>query len=566
MANATGIDSGKRMMIGIHELSPGLNARKHFDELKQKELEKSIKEIGVVQDLTVRPDADGFEIVCGERRFRAAQKAGVKELNCVVRKLTDEEAVQIGLIDNNDRDDVHPMDEAEYYGMLIEKHGYTVKKISELLKSKSVQYVANRLQLLKLIKPAKEKLWKGEMELGHALVICQVPAEEQKGLLECTEHDNWDYKSPKELQEYVKTDIMRKLKGVRWDLEDAELLPDAGACSACAKRTGANTDLFGDGGTNDRCMDGECFAKKLAAFKEKKLAELKAAGHAVYAISESSYTRGTGLMDANKWEKAKTTDADGYGIIGDGEKEGDYFPIKLKGSAAVKAKTAPPAEIKKRQEERAKAKAEKMEEDARTKALHAGITEVLGKVSGEWSTAALRMVADAMQATSGTSTEEDDLIAAAMKLKRMPRSDKDIEKLSRKQLLIMSLGFGLIEEIDNGGEDVVEAVCKSYGVDIAKLTKNAVKEIAAGKQAEQEAKEKGAAEEKSAAAAETEAAKKHSESAGTIGGVGVKKGKKRLVSPMTKAIHAEKAAKKNAASKKPAKKKATKKKPKKGKK
>jgi ParB family chromosome partitioning protein len=164
---------GEQRLVPIAELRPsGLNPRREFAEAELKELADSIRAKGLVQPIVVRPDRQrgGFEIVAGERRWRAAQRAGVHTVPVIVRDLADVEVLELALIENVQRADLNPMEEAAGYNELIDKHGYTQEKLSEVV-GKSRSHVGNTLRLLKLPTGVQTMVREGKLHAGAARAI-----------------------------------------------------------------------------------------------------------------------------------------------------------------------------------------------------------------------------------------------------------------------------------------------------------------------------------------------------------------------------------------------------------
>lgn len=150
-----------------------INPRRTFEENELTELAESIRAKGLVQPIIVRPDkkrADGFEIVAGERRWRAAQKAGLHSVPVVVRELDDKEALELAIIENVQRSDLNAIEEANGYRELIERFRYSQEQLSEII-GKSRSHVANTLRLLKLPAPVQGFLKKGKLSAGHARTL-----------------------------------------------------------------------------------------------------------------------------------------------------------------------------------------------------------------------------------------------------------------------------------------------------------------------------------------------------------------------------------------------------------
>jgi len=157
--------------IDINEIKPNRNQpRKLFDADRLKELADSIQEHGVIQPLIVRAVDNGYELVAGERRWRAARLAGLKVVPCLLRQLTEEENALIAIIENMQREDLNPIEEAEGLNRMIDTFGLTQELVSKSV-GKSRPYITNSLRLLKLPLEIKEFLSKGELTPGHGRAL-----------------------------------------------------------------------------------------------------------------------------------------------------------------------------------------------------------------------------------------------------------------------------------------------------------------------------------------------------------------------------------------------------------
>ncbi len=155
------------------------NPRKQFKEEELEELSKSIREKGLLQPIVVRQRADGeFEIVAGERRWRASQRAGLHELPVLIRELSDGETLEIALIENIQRSDLNPLEEARAYGQLLEQFSYTQQQLADSV-GKSRSHIANTLRLLTLPDSVRAYIEDGKLTAGHArtLVATDSPAD-----------------------------------------------------------------------------------------------------------------------------------------------------------------------------------------------------------------------------------------------------------------------------------------------------------------------------------------------------------------------------------------------------
>jgi len=257
------------------------NLRKHFDPAKLAELATSAKEHGILEPLLVRPwgaNTKGgvYEIVAGARRFRAAAIAGLTVLPVRVMELTDEQVLEIQIIENLQREDPHPLEEAEGYARLIAM-GHTADELA-LKVGKDRSYIYKRIQLAALIKPAKDAFLEGRINIGHAILICRLPDPKQKLAFEACYEEKWtgnkrvaDTKgnadtTAKELAHWIREHLLLDLSAAPWKKDDAQLVPKAGPCTTCPKRTGANAALFDDFKKGDQCLDGDCYEGKREAF------------------------------------------------------------------------------------------------------------------------------------------------------------------------------------------------------------------------------------------------------------------------------------------------------------
>lgn len=250
-------------------------------ELALKELIDSIKEHGVIQPILVRPAGKSYELVCGERRFRATRYAALVNIPATIRELTDDEAFALQVTENLQRKDVHPLREAHAYQYLVDKDpkANTIPELA-LRFGKTEHYVATRLKLNDLIPEAKKDFSDGIMTLGHALLIARLtPADQKAAMSRCVDQYLRDkqrirvYGTVAELENHINDDVICVLDAAAFKKDDAALVPKAGPCTTCAKRSGAN-QLFSDVKEKDRCFDRVCFLAKRMAFMITQLPTL----------------------------------------------------------------------------------------------------------------------------------------------------------------------------------------------------------------------------------------------------------------------------------------------------
>lgn len=160
--------------INIHEIKPNENQpRKRFNEEKLEELARSIETHGIIQPIVVRKKKAGYEIVAGERRWRAARKADLKEIPCIVREFDDEQNMLIAIIENMQREDLNAVEEAEGLHQMIATYGLTQEQVS-ISVGKSRPYITNSLRLLKLPEEIREMLADGDLTAGHARALINI--------------------------------------------------------------------------------------------------------------------------------------------------------------------------------------------------------------------------------------------------------------------------------------------------------------------------------------------------------------------------------------------------------
>lgn len=165
---------GEQRLVPIEQVKAGrLNPRRSFKDEDLAELTDSIRQKGLVQPILVRPEpgaATGYEIVAGERRWRAAQRAGIHAVPVIVRELNDQEVLELAIIENVQRADLNPIEEAGGYQELIERFGYTQERLAEVI-GKSRSHLANTLRLLKLPEAVRALLEEGRLSAGHARAL-----------------------------------------------------------------------------------------------------------------------------------------------------------------------------------------------------------------------------------------------------------------------------------------------------------------------------------------------------------------------------------------------------------
>jgi ParB family chromosome partitioning protein len=161
--------------IAVSSISPNPGQpRRHFDEEALDELAASIAARGMIQPIVVRPHGHGYQIVAGERRWRAAQRAHLHDVPVIVRELTDVQTLELAIIENIQRQDLNVIEEAEAYQKLTSDFGHTQEVLGKLV-NKSRSHVANLLRLLELPGPVRESVASGKLSMGHARALITAP-------------------------------------------------------------------------------------------------------------------------------------------------------------------------------------------------------------------------------------------------------------------------------------------------------------------------------------------------------------------------------------------------------
>lgn len=285
------------------------NARKHFDDDELKALAASIAVQGLLQAPAVRPARAGgvampnaYTLIWGERRTKAAKLAGLKEIEVRIYDVDEVKAAELGLVENDQRVDLTPLERAAGYQELHKKHGLSYDAIADQVK-KSRASVYEAVKLLELGAEAKKALVDGELSATSAALIASLPGDVQEQAVKVALKGEWGHgpMSSRDLKDWIRHEFMLDLKDAPFDTDDAQLCPAAGACAVCPKRTGFNggqSDLFAGGEKGkkaaDLCKDKACFDEKVAAHKKVVVATAKAAGKSVLNAADSKKALSTG--------------------------------------------------------------------------------------------------------------------------------------------------------------------------------------------------------------------------------------------------------------------------------
>lgn len=316
--NASTPDRLETLALDVVDESP-TNPRKRFDRAKLEELAADIAANGLIQPVVVRPRGGRFELVVGARRTRASKLAGRDTILAIVRDLDDRTTLEVQLSENAQRQDVHPLEEADGYAALIEVHRATAEEVAAKV-AKPVGYVRHRLQYRALCPAAREAFFAGKLTPHTALLVARIPvaALQEQATKEITE-TRWNGEmSPREAGEHVRRRFMLRLADACFDRGDAALVPAAGACTNCPKRTGNQAELFADVESPDTCTDPGCFGAKKDAHWQRVAEKAKAKGQEVLSekAAEKVFPHGDHVSSSSGYVDLSEKP---YGI-GDGKK------------------------------------------------------------------------------------------------------------------------------------------------------------------------------------------------------------------------------------------------------
>jgi ParB family chromosome partitioning protein len=484
------------------------NPRKRFDEKSIEELAASFKTQGVLAPLLVRElEQSNYEVVAGARRLRAARLAELASVPVRIVKLTDAEAIEAQVVENLQREDIHPLEEALGFKSLLElgEPAYTIANIASRA-GKREAYVYGRIRLADLIPPVAEAFLKDQITIGHALLIAKLPASQQQEAFAAAFRGMWTSEGNsqvlipvRELAVWIETNVLLQLASAPFDKQDEKLVSAAGSCVNCPKRTGFNKLLFADV-RKDSCTDPQCFRAKIDAHVSRtleskpQLVQISSAwnsregaplGRNRYVELEIKKTKpngpGTKLPPSQK-PCDKMTEA----IVTDGGKRGQLVKVCADPTCRVHHSNTPsPQQVEReRAEERKRIEKEKLAITTR----HRVLATILQRVSAPLKKADLLAVAYYLIGHLSYSqvpalakrhkVEEKKDAASAQELLAKQVGAYDESELC-KLLLEISLLDSAYQRSTASRDDVLMEVAKRYRVDAEKIQKAVAKEFAA---------------------------------------------------------------------------------------
>jgi ParB/RepB/Spo0J family partition protein len=260
--------------------------RQRYNPAAMDELADSLRRLGQLQPIVVRPHRgpDQWEIVAGERRFLAARQAGMQTIEASVRDLDDAQVIEAQVTENLQREDLHPIEEAEGYEELRRTAGLSIDDLVAKV-GKSRRWVFGRLKLLDLTPAARAAFLSGEINASVALELASVshaPMQDE-ALHAIREEAQYDDRpmSVRDVRYLLRNKFLLRLARAPFPTDDGLLIVTAGACTTCPKRSGNQPELFGEPDDEDLCTDSKCFADKRAAHTERLLQRAREAGQVV---------------------------------------------------------------------------------------------------------------------------------------------------------------------------------------------------------------------------------------------------------------------------------------------
>lgn len=504
------------------------NPRKRYNEAALEELASTIRGVGVMQPILVRPvnmpvEKDGqpvatYEIVFGHRRFRAAKLALETFVPVIVRDLTDAQSAQLQAIENVQRKDLDPIDEALGYANYIEAHGVSKDQLAAEI-GLSRTHVYGRLKLLNAVPAVRQAVQDDEIGSEVALLISRIHTAklQEKALASLKSNyidlEDGGQKSYRKVRDFLKERFTLNLKEALFDTQDEHLLANAGACAACPKRSG-NAPEFSDitqphlalhghpgarrPGEPNLCTDPDCFEAKKKAHLRSKAADLQAKGKTVIeggkartAIGADGTVKGgfISLKEAKaelakiKGKKKGDAPAVLQTVVIQNPRDGKTVEavkvddlkaagVVVKDKPAGQGRTDYAAEERKRQAERHAAEKRAAVE---TKINCAILTAVRAAAAAlPRSAFDLQMVA--MVAVAGVEYHSTNLLATLHGFKDRDQLRKKVGQMTVEQLTTLMLDCALVAHVQatsyrNDKPEALLSAAKHYGVDVASIRK-----------------------------------------------------------------------------------------------
>lgn len=328
-------------MLRLEQLAPSpTNPRKHFDPDALADLAATIREHGVIEPIIVRfwpadydtPEGRAerplYEIIAGERRYRASLLAEHAEIPALVRHLDTRQVLEIQIIENLQRRGVNELEEAEGYDLMMRDFGYTADQLAEKV-GKSRAYIYGRLKLTALCSDARKAFHEGKLDASRALLIARIPGAhlQARALAEITAGWNGPM-AYREAARHIQSRYMLRLKSAPFPLDDGGLVPFTGVCTECPKRAGNAPLLFQDVEDPDTCTDPDCFTAKKRGWAAQRAESARSIGGTVIEGKEAEALLANGSYRIKGYLRVDERDYDAaatslLGDDDDGADDGD---------------------------------------------------------------------------------------------------------------------------------------------------------------------------------------------------------------------------------------------------
>ena len=490
------------------------NPRRRFNEENLQELANSLQSQGILAPLLVRElEENKYEVIAGARRLRAARIAALESVPVRIVQLSDAAAIEAQCVENLQREDIHPLEEALGFRALLDLKdaAYTPTTIAARC-GKSEAYVLGRIKLTELIPPIAEAFLADRIGIGHALLIAKLPAAQQQAAFSAAFRSMWTSEGNqqvlipvRELASWIESNILLELAAAPFSKQDEKLLPEVGACTNCPKRTGFNALLFSDV-RKDSCTDPICFQTKLDAH----IAQTIETKPKLVQISSAWSSREGAPLGRNRYTELDIKKANGSAarlspaqkpcekmaeaIVMDGGKRGQIVKICSDPNCRVHHpdRPSPQKQERERVEERKRIEQDKLAITIRHRILAA----VLAKVGTPLKKADLVLVAQfaiarlpysQVQTLAKRHKVEADKSNASLESLLAKRISSYDEAGVCRALLELSLLDSAYQR-GKGADDALLETAKRYRIDTAKIEKAVLQQIAEREQKQQSRK------------------------------------------------------------------------------
>lgn len=484
------------------------NPRRRFNEENLQELATSLQSQGILAPLLVRElEESKFEVIAGARRLRAARIAAFESVPVRIVQLSDAAAIEAQCVENLQREDIHPLEEALGFRALLELKDAAYSPATIAARSgKSETYVMGRIKLTELIPPIAEAFLADRIGIGHALLIAKLPAAQQHAAFTAAFRSVWTSDGNqqilipvRELSAWIESNVLLELAAAPFSKQDETLVPEAGACTSCPKRTGFNTLLFSDV-RKDSCTDPTCFQSKLDAHVRQtieakpKLVQISSAWSSREGapLGRNRYTeleikRGKPNGSAEKLSPAqKPCEKMSEAIVMDGGERGKIVKVCADPNCRVHHpdRPTPQKQERERAEERKRIEQDKLAITIRHRILAAVLTKVATPLKkADLLQLAQYVVAHLPYAQVQTvakrhkvETEKSSTALESLLAKRIASYD---ETGLCRVLLEVSLLDSAYQRGSKGQDDPLLEAAKRYRIDAAKIEKATGEQLAA---------------------------------------------------------------------------------------